>query len=163
MVDYLIMTKDKKEKKDKPKKKEQELKDKNMIRKISTLLQPYIQGLKGLYYGSLHLFIMTLCGTIMLFNNNIYHLILLLNIVIVDAACCVFIHDCPLTILEKKYLGHSLVGTRMFFLENMGILYQCDHIYEITIEFLTNMGSLITGKIALLIVLQMFDIKFVCL
>jgi hypothetical protein len=157
------MTKDKKEKKDKPKKKEQELKDKNMIRKISTLLQPYIQGLKGLYYGSLHLFIMTLCGTIMLFNNNIYHLILLLNIVIVDAACCVFIHDCPLTILEKKYLGHSLVGTRMFFLENMGILYQCDHIYEITIEFLTNMGSLITGKIALLIVLQMFDIKFVCL
>jgi len=140
-----------------------EPKDKNMIRKISTLLQPYIQGLKGLYYGSLHLFIMTLCGTIMLFNNNIYHLILLLNIVIVDAACCVFIHDCPLTILEKKYLGHSLVGTRMFFLENMGILYQCDHIYEITIEFLTNMGSLITGKIALLIVLQMFDIKFVCL
>jgi hypothetical protein len=131
----------------------------NNVRKLSNLLQPYIQWTKGLYYGCLHLFIMMTYATILLFNNNIYHLLISLNIVILDALCCVFVHDCPLTILEKKYLGRSLISTRMVVLEKMGILYQCDHIYEITLEFLTNIGTLIVGKIGILIILHMIDIR----
>lgn len=131
----------------------------NNVRKLSNILQPYIQCLKGLYYGCLHLFIMMTYATILLFNNNIYQLLICLNIVILDALCCVFVHDCPLTILEKKYLGRSLISTRMVVLEKMGILYQCDHIYEITLEFLTNIGTLIVGKIGILIILLMIDIR----
>jgi len=131
----------------------------NNVRKLSNVAQPYIHWLKGLYYGCLHLFIMMTYATILLFNNNIYHLLISLNIVILDALCCVFVHDCPLTILEKKYLGRSLISTRMVVLEKMGILYQCDHIYEITLEFLTNIGTLIVGKIGVLIILYMIDIR----
>lgn len=137
-----------------------ELPDKNIIRIISNYIQPFINPLKGLYYGSLHLLIMILCGIILLFDNNIYHLCVLLNIIVLDSACCVFIHDCPLTLLEQKYLNHSLVNTQMFILRNLNILYKCDHVYDMTIEFLTNMGSLVVGKIIILITLQIFDIKF---
>ena len=147
------------EEKEEKEEKEEQLSEVNNVRKLSNLAQPYIHWLKGLYYGCLHLFIMMTYATILLFNNNIYHLLISLNIVILDALCCVFVHDCPLTILEKKYLGRSLISTRMVVLEKMGILYQCDHIYEITLEFLTNIGTLIVGKIGVLIILYMIDIR----
>jgi hypothetical protein len=97
---------------------------------------------------------------ILLFDNNIYHLIILLNIAAWDCVECVCLHDCPLTLLEQKYLNRSLVGTRMSLFKQMGIVYQCDHVYEITIEFLSNMTSLIVAKITVLIALSIFNIGF---
>lgn len=134
--------------------------DDNIVRKISNLIQPYIHPTLGVYYGAMHLTIMFFSGIILLFDNNVIHLIVLLIIVTLDAMACVFLHNCPLSILEKKYLGHSIVGTRMYLFQNLGICYNCGHEYEVTIEFLTNMASFIIGKLFILMVSQMFSVEF---
>ena len=132
----------------------------NKIRKTSEWISPLLKKWIGAYYGSLHLLIMGCCSTILLLDNNIYHLIVLLNIVAIDCVSCIFLHDCPLTILEQKYLGQSIVGTRLAMIKYVDVMYKCDHIYERTIEFLTNIVSLLVGKIGILIVVKIFDIKF---
>jgi len=136
------------------------LPDENIVRKISNFLQPYIHPLIGIYYASLHLVIMFFAAIILLFDTNIYHLIVLFAIVIMDSMSCVFLHNCPLTNLERKYLGHSLFGTRASIYKNMNICYKCDHEYENTIEFLSNIGALILGKILILMTSKLFSIEF---
>ena len=127
-----------------------------LVRQVGKYITPFLKNTIGIYYGWLHLFIMISSGIILLFNNNIYHLIILLNIVFLDCISCVFIHDCPLTPLENKYLRSSLIDWEPFLFSKMNILYKCNHRYEITLEFLTNMLALIYGKINLLILMKLF-------
>lgn len=132
----------------------------NIIREFYESIKMYIPMTIGIYYGTLHLFVMFFSAIVLLFDTNIYHLIILLNIVFIDAISCIFLHNCPLTELEKKYLGHSIVGTRMNIFRNVGICYQCNHEYENTIEFLTNIAGLLIGKISVLIASKIFSIEF---
>jgi len=132
----------------------------NIVRTFSNSIQPYIPTAFGIYYGFLHVTIMSLGAIVLLFDTNLYHLILLLNILALDAMSCVFLHNCPLTILEKKHLGTSVVSTRMFLFRTMNVCYTCDHEYEITLEFLSNIAALIVGKIFLLIMSKLFCIEF---
>jgi hypothetical protein len=127
-----------------------------LVRKVGKYVTPFLKTMIGAYYGWLHLFIMISSGTILLFDNNIYHLIILLNIVFIDCISCVFIHDCPLTPLENKYLTSCLIDWESFLFSKMNILYKCNHRYEITLEFLTNMLALIYGKINMLILMKLF-------
>lgn len=132
----------------------------NIIREFYESIKMYIPMTIGIYYGTLHLFVIFFSAIVLLFDTNIYHLIILLNIVFIDAISCIFLHNCPLTELEKKYLGHSIVGTRMNIFRNVGICYQCNHEYENTIEFLTNIAGLLIGKISVLIASKIFSIEF---
>lgn len=132
----------------------------NIIREFYESIKMYIPMTIGIYYGTLHLFVMFFSAIVLLFDTNIYHLIILLNIVFIDAISCIFLHNCPLTELEKKYLGHSIVRTRMNIFRNVGICYQCNHEYENTIEFLTNIAGLLIGKISVLIASKIFSIEF---
>lgn len=132
----------------------------NIVRTISNFIQPYIQPVLGMYYGILHMMIMCIGAIVLLFDTNIYHLLVLLIIVTLDGIACVILHNCPLTILERKYLGTSIVGTHMFLYQNMNVCYTCDHEYEITLEFIFNMAALLTSKIFLLIVSKLFCIEF---
>ena len=127
-----------------------------LVRQVGKIVSPFLKSIIGSYYGWLHLFIMISSGIILLFDNNIYHLIILLNIVFLDCISCVFVHDCPLTPLENKYLKGCLVDWEPFIFSKMNILYKCDHRYEMTLEFLTNMLALIYGKINLLILMKLF-------
>ena len=61
------------------------------------------QKLMGMYYGNLHIAIMFLGICIILFSNNLFYLIILLLIISIDAFTLIIIHDCPLTMLEKKF------------------------------------------------------------
>jgi len=131
------------------------------IRNISKTMHPFLKRTIGNYYWLLHIFIMTSCGTVLLFDNNIYHLLILFNITCIDCIACVFLHDCPLTVLENHYLNQCIIEDKSTILKNGNILYHCDHRYEKTIEFLTNVVSFITGKISFLLVMKLLDIKFV--
>lgn len=131
------------------------------IRNISKTMHPFLKRIIGNYYWLLHIFIMTACGTVLLFDNNIYHLLILFNITCIDCIACVFLHDCPLTVLENHYLNQCIIEDKSSILKNRNILYHCDHRYEKTIEFLTNVVSFITGKISFLLVMKLLDIKFV--
>ena len=129
------------------------------VRKTSNKINPFLNKIVGNYYWILHIFIMLSCGTLLLFDNNICHLTILLNIACLDCIACIFLHDCPLTILEKKYLKTSIVKNKTIFFKNANISYKCNHRYEKTLEFLTNIVSFIVGKITFLLILKMFDIK----
>lgn len=131
------------------------------IRNISKTMHPFLKRTIGNYYWLLHIFIMTACGTVLLFDNNIYHLLILFNITCIDCIACVFLHDCPLTVLENHYLNQCIIEDKSTILKNGNILYHCDHRYEKTIEFLTNVVSFITGKISFLLVMKLLDIRFV--
>ena len=130
------------------------------IRKLQRKTKPYLDRIIGNYYKILHIVIMLSSGTVLLFNNNIYHLLVLFNIICLDAVACVFLHDCPLTILEQQYLGKNIIIEKTNHLKNGNILYKCDHHYEKTLEFLTNMVCFVFGKILFLLFMEMFQIKF---
>jgi hypothetical protein len=52
-----------------------------------------------------------------------------------------------------------MVDTRFKFLKNSNILYKCNHKYEQTLDFLTNMIGFLFGKINALILMDLFSIK----
>lgn len=150
---------------DKPQIKEKSKKDvsfieEQWIRQMSKTASPFLNKLVGNYYWALHAFIMVTSGTILLFDNNVYHLLILLNIACMDAVACIFLHDCPLTILEKKYLKTSFVRDKYNCLKHSPILYRCNHDYEKTLEFLINMVCFIFGKMISLLILKLLNIKF---
>jgi hypothetical protein len=77
----------------------------------------------------------------------------------IDAFTLVVIHDCPLTMLEKKYLGTSITEVKQTFLKNIGILYHCNHEYESQLEFVINIASIIIFKILMIIFMKLLHIK----
>ena len=86
---------------------------KGKIRSWSKIVLKFIQKyvpkkMIGYYYQILHNIIIFGGSYILLFSNNIAHLVACLIIVSLDAFANVVCHDCPLTSLEKKYLRNSL-------------------------------------------------------
>ena len=126
------------------------------VRKITKCLRPYVKPMLGAYYGCLHLCIMFLGALVLLFDTNLFHLIILYIIIALDGIACVILHNCPLTSLEQKYLGHSLIGTRMKILNKLNISFECSHEYESTVEFLTNLSALVVFKITSLMCVRFF-------
>ena len=78
-----------------------------------------------------------------------------------DCISCVFLHDCPITILENKYLHNSITNDKLSMFKNANILYKCDHQYEQTVEFLVNVFGIIFCKINVLILMKLFRIQII--
>jgi len=129
---------------------------KTQLQKVIKQWKPYLQPCLGAYYGTLHIIIMLTCATVLLFDNNAVHLIIMFNLLAVDALSCVILKNCPLTVLERKYLGKTWMSTRFEVLQNMGIDHKCCHEYEATLETLMNMGGLFILKISVLFILTLF-------
>jgi hypothetical protein len=136
------------------------MKNKNAIRDISNVFKKYLKKnnismkIVGWYYQFIHYMIIVLAATVMLFNNNPFHLTLLLIVISLDAFSVVILHNCPLTILEQKYLKTSLVKERMDTLRKSKIVYKCDHVYEQQIELLINVWCLIACKILFILTMK---------
>ena len=139
------------------------MKNENIIRDISNCLTNIFKknniSLKivGWYYQFIHYLIIILAGIVMLFNNNPFCLTLLLIVISLDAFSIVVLHNCPLTILEEKYLKTSLVKDRMKKLRKSKIVYNCHHIYEQQIELLINVWSIIACKILFILTMKTFN------
>jgi hypothetical protein len=113
----------------------------------------------GSYYYLLHYTFMILITIIFIFTNNITFLVILLNIILLDAASVVVLHDCPLSILEKKYLGISCVENRLYHMKNYNIMYTNSKVYDSTLDNLINAWSLVAIKILLLIIVKVFTVS----
>jgi len=113
----------------------------------------------GNYYIFIHMVVGLLGGFIMLFSNKILWLIIIINVIILDSMAIVFLHDCPLTMLEKKYLGYNCVSNRRKLLSNQSILYECSHDYEMQLELLINMWMFAVVKVFFIIILNMTSLK----
>ena len=113
----------------------------------------------GSYYVIIHSLIMYFGMTIILFSNNIYHLFAILLFVSLDALSVVILHDCPITLLEKKYLDSSMAQLKEQQLKECNIVYKDNHLYETQIELLINLASIIILKILVLIFMDLFNIQ----
>jgi hypothetical protein len=134
----------------------------NIIRKISDFILDNfsLRNIKiNKFYMLIHSWFIGLLVFVALFNNNVYHLIILLIIISLDAFSVVVLHQCPLTILEKKYLKISSSELRTELLKNMNIVYECDHEYEKHIELLINSWTIIAGKCLIILFLKTFNLK----
>ena len=109
---------------------------------------------KGILYFNIHLYLIYVIGFIALFTTSVFNLIVILIIVSLDAISIVFLHECPLTTMEKKYLGITSCEMRNEFLEKSGIMYTCTHDYEKQIELLINVWTIIASKCVSIILLS---------
>lgn len=145
-----------------PEKKEEEEKakaDENIIRKWAFDFNGKIKIIPGFSYMTFHMIFIFCVSFIFAFNTNILHLCILLVVVSLDAGAIVFLHGCPLTLLERKYLGTDDCEFRRQTIQKMGIMYKCDHEYEKQIEVMINTWSLIACKILFLILFKTFQLK----
>jgi hypothetical protein len=152
------------EKQDEQKLEEQEKPGKNIlprnvIREYTKSFSPFLKKVIGHYYLFIHNIIISVGCFVFFFSNRIFYLSVLLNMIILDCMSIVFIHDCPLTMLEKKYLDNSLVEARQKSFKDMGIVYECEHEYEKQLELLINLWSFIALKIFYIIIMDMTNIK----
>jgi len=133
---------------------------KTKLQKTIKWLKSYLKPILGAYYATFHILIMLCSATVLLFDSNPIHLIIMFNLLAVDALSCIILKNCPLTMLERKYLGNTWITTRFQVLQTMGIDHQCCHEYEATLETLMNMGGLFILKISILFLIQLFPIQF---
>ena len=66
-------------------------------------------------------------------------------------------HECPLTILEQKYLDSNMSIESKSNLNNLNINHQCSHVYESQVELIINLCTLLTIKILSLILMKSFQ------
>lgn len=102
----------------------------------------------GLYYSNLHMFLAFIGVANIFFNNNIYQLCLIAFIYVLDIILIIAFHDCPLTMLENKYIGDSAINARNVFMKKTKWLgYACSDQYELQLEVVVNIGMLVIIKI----------------
>ena len=119
---------------------------------LNALIKSQIYSFFHLVYGSLICFIIV-------FSTNINYLLISILIVALDGISIIFLHQCPITMLERKYIGDSDSDFRQRIIEKLGISYQCDHIYEQQIEFVINVLFIITMKLFAIMVMRTFKYK----
>jgi hypothetical protein len=104
---------------------------------------------------------MFIISFITFFTTSIRDLIIVLIIVSLDAIAVIFLHGCPLTTMEKKYLGYTSCDERNVFLKQTNIMYNCNHTYEKQIELLINIWCIIVVKCLSIVFLNLFNCKLV--
>jgi hypothetical protein len=133
----------------------------NIIRKWMNYLYIFfdLENKKCIYYGIIHDLFIVIISIIILFNTNIFHLVVILFIVSLDAFSIIVMHKCPLTLLEKKYLKSSSCERRNNLLKSLNISYKCNHEYEKQIELLINVWMIVASKCLILILFNTFQWK----
>lgn len=135
----------------------------NLYRQIYNFLSEYIdfKKLKGFMYYYLHGLFIFFIGIITFFSTSKLELIIMLVIISLDAISIIYLHECPLTTLEKKYLGYSGCEERDDILKKINIMYNCEHTYEKQIELVINVWCIIAMKCLAIMFFNMFDFKIV--
>lgn len=110
----------------------------------------------GTYYRIVHWIIMILGGCVLLFDTNPWRLTILLTIITLDGISNVLLHDCPLTMYEKKYLNTSLSEERKQMWKRLKIPFDCEHVYESQLEVITNLWTMCAAKICIIILNGVF-------
>jgi hypothetical protein len=114
---------------------------------------------RGIFYKIFHMILICLNIFIILFSMNLYHLMVGIFILTVDALSVVILHGCPLTFLEKKCLENNVFEDRNNFIQSLNIGYECTHEYEQTIDFLIHSMCLVIFKCVFIIFFKTFHFK----
>ena len=131
----------------------------NIVRNILFWLKPYFNLFIGSYYVLIHHLLIFCVITILLFSNNICYLCVILIIMTLIWIVNVMLHNCPLTHLERKYLGKSHRNQLQQIVKKLGIHYRANETYEFQLELITNVTGFIAFKIMIIIILKMLNIN----
>ena len=139
---------------------------KNFVRSFSLSIESFLKqrgiydDLRGYYYSFIHLILMLFLAFISLFDNNIIHLCILLNIVGGITLFNVVFHGCPLTALEEKYYSNKTSINKIFKrrMKKAKIFHTCNHNYESVFELLINFCTAICFKICTLILYKGYNL-----
>ena len=131
----------------------------NIVRKLLFWLKPYFNYFIGNYYTVIHNLLIISVTSILLFSNNINYLCAILIIMTLIWIVNVMLHNCPLTHLERKYLGKSNREHIKKIVHKLGIHYRANEIYEFQLEIITNVTGFIAFKIMGIIILKILNIK----
>ena len=131
---------------------------------VNHIIRKYFYGnteekkkiISGFYYQATHWFVMILACIVLFFVNDIIFLSAYVFVFFLDALAIVILHDCPLTRLEEKSLGYSIVDYRKQLFRSCGIRYECNHNYETQLDIIFNLVSLLIIKIGLIISYRWF-------
>lgn len=115
-----------------------------------------IRYLIGSYYSLIHKLIMIAGLFLIVFSNDLFALICLLNILFLDSISNIIMYDCPLTLLEKSYLGYSFTSSRLELLQNIGIMYTNSRVYDTQLEIIINVSAACIFKILCLCIMRYF-------
>ena len=113
-------------------------------------------------YTIIHAIYIMFVGIIMIFDTNVFNLLILLNIITLDGFAIIVFHKCPLVILEEKDLDtteNSSYEKLFGFRKNLGIGYDCEHSFENEINVVTHVWIIIALKCLVFTFLRMFNIK----
>jgi hypothetical protein len=135
----------------------------NIIRKTANFIYNKfnLKNSNFIHYNFIHDLFIFFIAFIIIFNTNLIYLAIILFIISLDAFSIVVLHQCPLTILEKKYLKKTSCEERKKILKNLGISYKCNHFYENQIELLINVWLLVACKCLVIILFKTFNIKLI--
>ena len=131
----------------------------NITRKLTNMVTDNMRKVIGYYYVFIHNIIAYVSIIILLFSNNLTYLTIMLNFLTLDAMSIIALHNCPLTLLESKYLGYSTISSKRFFLNKLNIIHECSHDYETQFEVLTNVVTVTFCKILYIICMRTFKIQ----
>ena len=136
--------------------KEEFLKSKVYEHLVGEKPRRFLQDFFGNYYTILHSFFVVAIGYLICFVNDMSYLVIGLLIMSLDGYANVVLHDCPLSMVENKYLDKSGIDNRLEFLRSLGIMYTANNKYDIQLEVIINAWTLIAGKILMLICFRNF-------
>ena len=129
----------------------------NRMRNFCRITNPFLKKIIGSYYFIIHVILIILGCIVLLFSNNIKYLLIILNIIFIDGLAMLSYHECPLTILEQKYLDTNMSIESKSNLNNLNINHNCSHVYESQVELIINLFTLIAIKILSLILMKSFQ------
>ena len=137
---------------------------KNIIRRWSKKIY-HTYDLKSIMlketYSILHYIYIFIIIFLLAFNTNIYHLLILLLIVGLDGFSIMCLHECPISLMEKKYVKESDVELNVKFLKKLNISYNCDHVYEQQLDSVIIILFCIALKCFAIMYLDTYKLKLV--
>jgi hypothetical protein len=113
----------------------------------------------GYLCGIVHFIYMCLILFMVVFTTNISYLCICTIIISINVIAIVVFHGCPLTLLEKKYLGKSVSNPIYHITKSTGILYECNHDYEKALMLLIAAWLVCTIKCMTIMFLKTFNYK----
>jgi hypothetical protein len=138
-----------------------EILEKNKMRNVCLITNALMKKIIGSYYFIIHIILIFLGCIVLLFSSNIFYLLILMNIIFIDGVAMLSYHECPLTILEQKYLDTNMSKQSKINLNNSNIFHNCDHIYESQFELIINLCTLLIVKVLSIIILKSLKYTFI--
>ena len=123
-------------------------------------INPFLKRIIGHYYYIIHIILISLGCIVLLFSTNIFYLLIILNTIFLDGVAMLAYHECPLTILEQKYLNTNMSKQSKKKLNNLDINHRCNHIYESQFELIINLCTLVIIKLLIVIIMNSLHVSF---